>query len=252
MKEKIEINSDAIELRRYFGEDSYSPLDIFSMLKNSEDLTVVFYPMSERISGMSIRNGNIKLIAINSTLTYGRQRFTAAHELCHLFLHDNFKSIVCNKDIDQNKDPQEREADMFASYFLAPYESMKDFIKTKLQKGQHQLDVSDIIRIEQHYGLSRQATLWRLKNDGYLSFEEADRLKTGIISFAAKLGFDISLYRPAPEEKQYYTLGRYIKLAEELREKELISGGKYEELLLTAFRSDLVYGLNLPGEEHYD
>lgn len=118
MKEKIQINSDAINLRKYFGEDMYSPIDIFSMLSTSEDLTVVFYPMSERISGLCIRDKNNKLIGINSTLTYGRQRFTAAHELCHLFYHENFTSIVCAKDFDKNKDPLEKEANMFASYFL--------------------------------------------------------------------------------------------------------------------------------------
>ncbi len=92
MKEKIEINSEAITLRKYFGEDGYSPIDVFSMLNNNEDITVVFYPMSERISGMSIRDRKIKLIVINSTLTYGRQRFTAAHEICHLFLHETSKA----------------------------------------------------------------------------------------------------------------------------------------------------------------
>jgi Zn-dependent peptidase ImmA (M78 family) len=252
VKEKIEINADAISLRKYFGEDLYSPMDIFSMLNNSEDLTVVFYPMSNRISGMSVRDENTKLIAINSTLTYGRQRFTAAHELCHLFFHKIFKSMVCGIDIDQNKNFEEKEADMFASYFLAPYESLNDFINNKIKKEKNKVDVNDIVRIEQYYGLSRQATLWRLKNDGYLTFSDADTMKTGIITSAAKLGFDLNLYLPTPHEKKYYTLGFYIKLVEELKEKEYISNGKYEELLLNAFRSDIVYGLNTEGEELYD
>lgn len=250
MKEKIEINSEAISLRRDFGIDIYSPIDIFSIINNSEDLTLVFYPMSERISGICIRTGKNKIIGINSTTTYGRQRFTMAHELYHLFFHENFKSIVCSKDLEKNKDPMEKEADMFASYFLAPYESLKDYIKNKLGKQKNTLEVSDIVRIEQYYGLSRQATLWRLINDGYLSREKADTMKTGIISSALKFGFDEKLYLPAPEEKQYTTLGKYIKLAEELKEKKLISNGKYEELLLESFRGDIVFGLE--GEENYD
>ena len=252
MKEQIEINSDAVNLRKHFGEDAYSPLDVFALINNSEDLTVVFYPMSERISGMSIRGENIKLIAVNSLLTYGRQRFTMAHELCHLFYHENFKSIICGKDLDQNKEPLEKEADLFAAYFLAPYESLQDFIRTKLKKEKSHLEVNDVVKIEQHYGLSRQAALWRLKNDGYLSSKEVDAMKTGIILSAIKLGFDVKLYLPTPPEKQYNTLGRYIQLAEALREKERISNGKYEELLLNAFRGDIIYGLNLDGAELYD
>ncbi|MCF8012343.1 MAG: ImmA/IrrE family metallo-endopeptidase [Clostridiales bacterium] len=252
MKEKIEINAEAINLRKQFGEDVSSPIDLFSILHSNENLTVVFYPMSNQVSGMCIRDGNNKIIGINSTSTYGRQRFTMAHELYHLFFQDNFKSIVCSKDLEKNKDPQEKEADMFASYFLAPYSSLRDFIKKTLGKEDRVLEISDVVRIEQYYGLSRQANLWRLINDGYLSPEKAETMKTGIILSAVKLGYDDKLYRPAPEDKQYITLGKYIKLAEELKEKELISNGKYEEILLNGFRGDMVYGLNTEGEENYD
>jgi Zn-dependent peptidase ImmA (M78 family) len=250
MKERIEINAEAVSLRKQFGEDTYSPIDIFSMLHSNVDLTLVFYPMSNHISGMCIRDGNNKIIGINSTSTYGRQRFTLAHELCHLFFHDNFKSIVCSKDLESNKDPQEIEADLFASFFLAPYESLKDFIKNKLGKEKQAIEINDVVRIEQHYGLSRQAALWRLINDGYLSPKKADTMKKGIILSALKLGYDDRMYLPTPEDKQYFTFGKYIKLAEELKERDLISNGKYEEILLNGFRGDIVYGLNTEGESY--
>lgn len=252
MKEKIELNAEAISLRKQFGEDIYSPIDIFSILHSNDDLTIVFYPMSSRVSGVCIREGANKLIGINSKSTYGRQRFTLAHELYHLFFHEDFRSIVSSADLWKSKDPQEVEADMFASYFLAPYESLNDFIHNRLKKVRNSLEVIDIVKIEQQFGFSRQATLWRLINEGYLSHEKANTMKTGIISSALKLGFDDKLYRPTPEDRQYITLGKYIKLAEELKEKDLISNGKYEELLLNGFRGDMVYGLNTDLEENYD
>lgn len=252
MKERIELNSEAISLRKDFGEDVDSPIDIFSLIHNNDDLTIVFYPMSDRVSGMCIRDGNNKIIGVNSNSTYGRQRFTIAHELYHLFFHEDFKSIVCSKDLEANKDPQEKEADLFASYFLAPYEALVYFIKNKLKKEKHQLEIEDIVKIEQHYGLSRQATLWRLIKDGYITHEKADMMKTGIIDSAIKLGYDDKLYKPTPEERQYATFGKYIKLAEELKTKELVSKGKYEELLLDGFRADIVYGFNTQKEENYD
>lgn len=252
MKEIIEINSDAISLRKCFGEDAYSPIDIFSIIGNSEELTIVFHPMSDRISGLCVRDDTIKLIAVNSALTYGRQRFTAAHELCHLFYHENFSRIICGKDIDATKDEKEIEADRLASYFLAPYESLRDYIRNKLKKQKRTLNVDDVVKIEQYYGLSRQATLWRLVNNGYLSRESADTMKTGIMRSALRLGFDDKLYLPTPLEKQFLTLGRYVKLAEELKEKDKVSHGKYEELLLSAFRADIVYGLDREREESYD
>ena len=48
------------------------------------------------------------------------------------------------------------------------------------------------------------------------------------------------------------TYGKYIKLAEELKDKDAISQGKYEEILLNGFRSDIVYGSNPDEEEVYD
>ncbi len=252
MKDKIDINSDAVSLRRQLGEDHYSPIDIFTMIGSTDDLTVVFYPMSERISGACIRDNRNKLIAINSRLSYGRQRFTAAHELCHLFFHDHFKGVLCAKDIDNVIEPQELEADTFASFFLAPYDSLIDFIKHKLKKKKNTIELNDVVRIEQHYGLSRQATLWRLITDGYLSKDKAAAMKKGIIMSAQKLGFDATLYTPTPAEKQYNTLGQYISLAEQLKERSLVSTGKYEELLLDAFRSDIVFGMGAQEDEQYD
>lgn len=81
MKEKIELNGEAINLRKKFGKDSNSPIDIFSLIHNNDDLTIVFYPMSNRMSGICIRDVENKNIGINSNSTYGRQRFTIAHEL---------------------------------------------------------------------------------------------------------------------------------------------------------------------------
>lgn len=37
-----------------------------------------------------------------------------------------------------------------------------------------------------------------------------------------------------------------------MKSKKLVSKGKYEELLLDAFRGDLVYSLCAEGEESYD
>ncbi len=252
MKEKIELNSEAISLRKDFGVDINSPIDIFSLIHNNHDLTIVFYPMSSRVSGICIRDKNNKIIGVNSTSTYGRQRFTIAHELYHLFFHDNFKSIICSTDLEIAKDTQEKEADMFASYFLATYEALDYFVRNRLKKERNQLELDDVIKTEQYFGMSRQAILWRLVNDGYLKREQANNMKSGIIASARRLGYDDELYTPTTIDKQFATFGKYIKLAEELIDLDKISQGKYEELLLNAFRGDMVYGLDMDEEEVYD
>lgn len=251
MKEKIELNAEAISLRKEFGGDANSPIDIFSLIHNNDDLTIVFYPMSDRVSGICIRDGKNKIIGVNSTSTYGRQRFTIAHELYHLYFHEDFEGVVCFTDLEMSKSPREKEADMFASYFLAPYEALVYFIKRQLGKEKQGLDIEDVVRIEQHFGMSRQVMLWRLINDDYLKSEKAKTMKTSIIVSARKHGYDDILYTPTPEDKRYATFGKYIRLAEELKDRELVSTGKYEELLLNGFRADIVYGFDTE-EERYD
>lgn len=250
MKERIRSNSDAISLRHTFGEDAGSPIDIFAIMGSLKDLTIVFVPMSDSISGMAVKYDETRLIAINSKLSKGRQRFTGAHELCHLYYHDYFKSMVCSKDLQGKKDELEREADQFASFFLAPYEALIRFIQNDLNKSDKKLSIEDVIRIEQYFGMSHQATLIRLQADKFITESDALLLKKDVIKTARSLGFSTDLYQPTPKEYQYMTTGSYVRFAEELKDKELISSGKYEELLLDAFRADIVYGDSLPEGEY--
>ena len=119
MKTDIQLNAEAIRLRKRLGQDASSPVDIFRLILSDENLTLIFLPMGDRISGISIRLDNSMLLGINSTLSHGRQRFTAAHELFHLFYDEHFGMRICSKN-KVSKDETENEADRFASYFLAP------------------------------------------------------------------------------------------------------------------------------------
>jgi hypothetical protein len=73
-----------------------------------------------------------------------------------------------------------------------------------------------------------------------------------VINSARILGYDDSLYKPLSPEKRRMTYGYYIQQADKILKKGLISNGKYEELLLEAFRSDLVYGEESEGSESVD
>lgn len=250
MLEKIQINSNAINLRKKLKEDPYSPIDIFSLVNSLDNLTIVFYPMSSRISGMCMKVDNDNIVAINSNSTYGRQRFTMAHELCHLYFHEDIKNSICLQEVNNNQD-REEEADIFASYFLAPHEALQNFIIETLNKTKDTLNIDDVVKIEQHFGFSRKAILKRLILDGYIDESKTLTMKYNIIKSASKLGYDSILYRPNPENKKYLTIGNYIKIAENLNELEAISNSKYEELLLDAYRADIVFGLD-EEEEMYD
>ncbi len=254
MQPKTELSYRANELRNQFGEDVSSPMDVFAILQSQEHLTLVFYPFSNQISGMCVRTrSGEQLVAINSTRTLGRQRFTAAHELYHLFIQDAITTVICGNDIGAGRDEEEKNADCFASFFLAPNDALRSFIEKNLMKGARKsLSVDDVVRVEQYFRMSRQATLYRLVGDGWISMDFAKTLKSGIIASARRLGFTDELYVPTPENRQSFTTGSYIELAERLKSGDLVSSGVYEEMLLDAFRPDIVYNLADESQETYD
>ena len=86
----------------------------------------------------------------------------------------------------------------------------------------------------------------RLNQEEYMTSEESEQYKRNIVKNAKKYGFDVSLYLPTDIEVPK-TYGSYLKKALELKELGLISDGKYEEYLLEAYRSDIVFDEN--GEE---
>lgn len=239
MIDRLDLNTKAQELRELFGEDANSPVDIFSLAHQIEGLTIVYYPLGENISGMCVRDNTVKLIAINSTMSYGRQRFSLAHEFYHLYFDDLLGYNVCAKKFDP-KSEAEKKADQFASYFLAPYKSLRAMVKKISETAPPSLQ--NVIALEQYFGMSHQAMLWRLVSEGYLTKADVDEYSFGVVSAAKSLGYDDKLYKPTPVESQKRTYGYYLKQVEELRRKDMVSPGKIDELLLDAFREDIAFG----------
>lgn len=236
--DKIDLSNKAYRVRKYLGADGQSPMDIFKLVQGIEDLTLVFYPLGKNISGVCYKGASSRVIAVNSHMSLGRQRFSLAHELYHLYFDEAKESQVSRMAIGVG-DAIERCADQFASYLLMPPAALSeslDGIKADRPGAE------DVIRLEQYYGLSHKAMLYRLVSDGVLTAQDAAAMETGVMGLAARLGYDTSLYRPAPEGKERMVLGRYLALSEKLLEEECISHGKYEELLLDAFRDDIVFG----------
>lgn len=247
--DRANLMTKAVQLRKRLGEDGSSPIDIFSLVLCIEKLTLIYYPMGNHLSGMCIKGEDSKsVIAINSAMTLGRQRFSLAHELYHLYFDDTMISI-CAKKIDSGKD-LERCADLFASYFLMPPAELEE--KARLYAIRHEdekLSLEDIIRIEQYFGVSHQAAVIGLKNSSYMDAAQVETfLQTSVRRRAEMMGFAADLYLPAPAERQYRTYGYYIDQAERVFDQGLVSSGKYEELLLDAFRPDLVFGEDVGGD----
>lgn len=246
---KMDLSTKACSLRKKLGEDCDSPIDIFNLVQKIENLTLVFKLLGKNISGVCYKGQNSSVIAINSEMSIGRQKFSLAHELYHLYFDDSTTKSVSFNPIGSD-DEIEKKADQFASYFLIPQSSLYDMIvDIKAKENKKDLSIEDVIKIGQYYGVSHMAVLYRLLNDNFLQKEQVKQMQVPVIETARKLGYDTALYRPSGDNKKQTTFGHYIKSSEKLLEIERISNSKYDELLLDAFREDIVYGLD--GEEDF-
>lgn len=241
---KSELRDKAEELRKKLGQDNFSPIEPFKLTQVIEKLTLVFYQLGKNISGACFKGKASSVITINSDMSIGRQNFSFAHELYHLYYGESNKSTISPIIITSNN-IVEQSAETFASYFLIPQISLREMVKKMYEENNAtKISLADVIKLEQYFGVSHKAMLYRLKGENFINEDELKEMKEVIISTEArKLGYDTALYFPN-ETRKSTVFGHYITLTNKLLEKEKISQNKYEESLLDALRTDLVYGID--------
>ena len=220
-------------LRRSWGIDNIAPLNILSsVMENIENLTILWFPMLDELSGCCAKTKDDNIICINSKHSKGRQNFTIAHELYHLVYENEKNSFVCNFN---SKDESEVNANQFASSLLIPSIALNEFAR---KNNIEQWKLSDVIKCEQYFQISHTAMLCKLRREKLITYDEFKNLKKHVKRNAWQLGYDLELYEST---RKYYALGEIIPLANNLYESNMISGGKFDEILLDVFRQDLVY-----------
>ena len=91
------------EFRADNGLSSSEPVSLKSLLLKLNVLTV-FRPLSENFSGMCLKDkSGHRFMLINSNHPRGRQNFTIAHELYHLFIEEKPTPHKCNPGYGKNK-----------------------------------------------------------------------------------------------------------------------------------------------------
>lgn len=144
----------------FFGNQKIEyPINPFAFLK---DESVLFMLSNfHKLEGVYIpatSADDIPFVGININRPITRQRFTAAHELCHHF-HDSEKQISCP--ISGKKTAIENFADSFAAAVLMPISELRAQVnKRKNALGNVSLD--DVLEIADYFGVSYEACLFRI------------------------------------------------------------------------------------------
>ena len=224
---KFIIEKQVSEFRMDNGLSATEPITLKSLLLKLNILTV-FRPLSDNFSGMCLKdNSEHRFMLINSNQPRGRQHFTIAHELYHLYIEKKPTPHKCNPGC-VSKDPIEQCADMFASSLLMPEGGICQLIPEMELKTKN-ISMATVLKLEHYFSVSRSALLYRLQNIGLITESTRSQLAEIKVKYSAKcFGYDTALYEPANEG---LVIGDFGEKARKLFEQEKISEGHYIELL---------------------
>ena len=179
------------KIKKKNGSISF-PIDPFNVLKDNE--VVISFSDFDDLEGIIINDSdNVTVVGINKNRPWTRQRFTAAHELCH-FVKDIKKAkndiaqIQCFKNSNSSI---EKFADRFAACFLMPDFKVKELYNYYKNENGY-ISFESITYIAEYFGVSFQSCVFRLAYD--FKFIEGDY---------DTLNDRIKKYKPESKRKQF-------------------------------------------------
>lgn len=239
-----EIKLKAAETRKDLGIGQFERVNIFSVLRNLENISLIITNMKGNVSGFFMRHNIAGLIVINSAKSLGHQYFTAAHEFYHIKYDIGMSAKICPINRFNEEYQNERDANQFAAHLLVPDDALEYMLLKRVKEKQ--ISLNDIIFLENYFQVSHQLMLIRLKSIGAINIRD-DALEKNIIKNASRLGYGTGLYRNTVDKgTQIYS--DYAELAQSLLDNGKITYGKYEELLLEGGYADILYGDNEESE----
>ena len=142
------------------------PLDVERVAKEIFDVKVVYEQLSNDLSGfLEYHPGETRwYIYINEYENPRRQRFTLAHELAHLLIHNDIVASGYHDDVvmfrDNEQSVVEQEANEFASKLLMP----KSLFEKYINSGNNTIQ-----KLSEKFDLSVAAVKYRAYKLGYIS-----------------------------------------------------------------------------------
>ncbi len=142
-----------------------APVDVVRLAQKL-GAEVKLSPFDGELAGMLIRGNGKKIIGVNSLHHMNRQRFTIAHEIGHLLMHQG--DVHIDKSFSVHKrdgvssravDPDEIEANRFAAELLMPYGLISADLVTRIIDIENAEELMDLAK---KYQVSLQAVTLRV------------------------------------------------------------------------------------------
>ena len=146
-------------LSAYYGNSEIEyPISPFKMLNDEKVLFLI--RNFNKLEGVYIpaQSGeDVAMVGINANRPITRQRFTAAHELCHHF-RDADKQVSCP--IGQ-KNATEKFADQFASALLMPLGELRSKVN-EYKDANGNVSFDSVLLIADYFGVSFESCAYRI------------------------------------------------------------------------------------------
>jgi Zn-dependent peptidase ImmA (M78 family) len=158
--------------------------DPASLFESIFGIHVAFEEYGAGFDGMCLRSAATRVILVNTSIPWSRQRFTLAHELGHIMAGDGRDSGVCvDVDVMSGQQTEEKRANSFAACLLMPRRDLHDDLQ-----GFDGVDRATFGRLVGKYRVSVSAMAWRLKNLGFIDAARRERLGSMRPAEAARFG----------------------------------------------------------------
>lgn len=151
------------------------PVDVFKIITDM-GLVLMFRPLESEAEGFYIPPTSSRSragILINSRRPLTRQRYSAAHELCHFIKKDSARIEFVSEECVtlSRKKTDEAFADFFAGHFLMPPKLMAYFFK-KLGFNKEDVSYENAYQLSLCMRTSYEATCRQLYHLGYVTKEQ--------------------------------------------------------------------------------
>jgi Zn-dependent peptidase ImmA (M78 family)/transcriptional regulator with XRE-family HTH domain len=241
------------EERRRLGLADAALPDIAELLETQGIRTgVVDLPAD--VSGLTLNDPRVGLfVVVNRTHHVLRRRFSLAHEYAHV-LADRDRFGLVSRALERDNLIEVR-ANAFGASFLMPEEGVRQFVSSlgkgmpsrvytevfdevesldvegRTAPGSQAVQLYDVVQLAHHFGVSRAATLYRLRNLRLITQAELDRLKQlDDVGHGRQIAVHLGLPEPDHTAVRDRFRHRILGLALEAYRREEISRGKLTEL----------------------
>lgn len=164
---------------REYAVDPKQRVDVFGVLRQA-GAEVFFRPLKSVCGAYLPTEGPVPAMLINSNLPLSRQRFTAAHELGHVFMGHKAVSLDFETGIviedRKEMDVDEIAAESFAAFFLMPKALMMSSLRDLDLIGKP-LNPGDVYLLALKMGTSYLATINQLHVQKLLTWPDVKKLK---------------------------------------------------------------------------